>query len=116
MKAIHTLSRAIYAILTLELGVLTARRAYAFNFPNPIQANDFGTVVLAIAGLMMKIGMPTATIFLLYAGFLFVTARGNDQQLAKAKQVFWYTIIGTAIIVGANAIASAVVNFARSLS
>ncbi|MDO8523219.1 MAG: TrbC/VirB2 family protein [bacterium] len=113
MRAIHNLSRAVYAILALGLGALNA---YAFDFENPIKANDFGTVVQAIAGLMLKIGIPVATIFLLYAGFLFVTARGDETKLKTAKEVFWYTVIGTAIIVGASVIASAVVNFAKNLS
>lgn len=113
MKTIHKLSRVVYATLVLGFGSF---QAHAFKFANPIEANDFGTVVIAIADLMMKVGIPAAAIFLVYAGFLFVTARGNEQQLATAKQVFIWTVVGTAIIVGAKYIASAVVNFARNLS
>ena len=82
---------------------------------NPIQAGTFGQVVEKFAELLTKIGIPIATVFLIYAGLLFVTARGNDEQLKKAKETFKWTIVGTAILVGAYAIASAVVDFAGKL-
>ncbi len=115
MKAIHILSRPIYAILALGSEVFPTILAGAFFFPNPIAAEDFGTVVISLADLMKIIGVPLATIGLVYSGFLFVTARGNEQQLEKAKTMFFWTIVGTAIIVGAVYIGSAVVNFATSL-
>ncbi|MDO8523218.1 MAG: hypothetical protein Q7S12_02970 [bacterium] len=87
----------------------------AYAFENPIAFDSFGQVVLAIANILIKIGVPLAAIFLIYAGFLFVSSRGDEQQLKSAKDIFWYTIIGTAIIVGAYAIASAVVNFAQNI-
>lgn len=111
MKNYHRLSRTFLAIQTLLL--LGAMPAYAFE--NPIKFNTFSQVVLAIADILIKIGVPLAAIFLIYGGFLFVSARGNEQQLKTAKDIFWYTIIGTALIVGAYAIASAVVNFAENI-
>ena len=36
-------------------------------------------------------------------------------QLKKAKGTFYWTVVGTAILVGAYAIASAIVNFAEKL-
>lgn len=113
MKYIHNLSRAPYVILASGL---VSNRVYAFTIPPPTQATAFSDVVLAIADLMMKIGIPAAAIFLVYAGFLFVTARGNETQLATAKKIFMWTVLGTAIIVGAKYIASAVVNFAKNLN
>ncbi len=86
-----------------------------FTISNPISSNTFAQLVQNIALLMVKIGTPIAAIFLIYSGFLFVSARGNDKKLENAKRTFWYTIIGTAIIVGAYAIATAVVNFAQQL-
>ncbi|MDP2669318.1 MAG: hypothetical protein Q8P07_05860 [bacterium] len=87
----------------------------AHAFENPIAFDSFSGVVLAIANILVAIGVPLAAIFLIYGGFLFVSARGNEQQLKTAKDIFLYTIIGTAIIVGAYAIASAVVNFAENI-
>lgn len=90
--------------------------AHAFAVPNPINCDTFSCVVQAITAILVNIAIPLAAIFLIYAGFLFVSARGNEQQLKSAKDVFWYTIVGTAIVVGAYAIASAVVYFAKNVS
>lgn len=92
--------------------------AYAeegFRIYNPIQAGTFEEVVLKIAQLLVKIGIPLASIFIVWAGFLFVTARGDPKQLETAKTTFYWTIIGAALVVGAYAIATAIVNFAKQL-
>ena len=55
---------------------------------NPIQAQTFGQLVEAIARAITAIGIPLVAIFLVWSGFLFVTARGNEQQLERAKTTF----------------------------
>lgn len=104
-------------ILWLVSAIITIDRvAYAqFQFKNPIQAQDFAQVVKRIADILVKIGLPLATIFLVYAGLLFVTAKGNEEQLTKAKTAFYWTVLGAALVVGAYAIATAIVNFAQKL-
>lgn len=82
---------------------------------NPIQAKDFYAFVEAIAKAITAVGIPLVAIFIVWSGFLFVTARGNEQQLEKAKITFYWSIIGGAVVIGAWAIAIAVVNFARNL-
>ena len=90
--------------------------ASAETFPNPLgSTSSFTQVVQKFADLVAKIGLPIATVFLIYAGLLFVTARGNDEQLKKAKATFYWTILGTAILVGASAFATAVIDFAGKL-
>ncbi len=86
-----------------------------FSIKNPIQANSFAEVVQRFAELLTKIGIPIAAIFLMYSGFLFVSARGDAGKITEAKKVFWWTIIGTILIVGAYALATAVVDFAQKL-
>jgi len=47
---------------------------------------------------------------------MFVFGRGNPEQLKRAKMIFWWTVIGAAIIVGAWAIASAIAQFGVDLT
>jgi len=59
-----------------------------------------GIVVSAILGLL-------GVVFLLltiYAGILWMTAAGNEQQVAKAKKMLTNSIVGLLIVVGAYAI------------
>jgi len=82
---------------------------------NPIDAPDFLALVTAIAKAVTAIGIPLVAIFLVWSGFLFVTARGNEEQLKRAKTTFFWAIVGGAVLIGAWAIAVAIVNFAKGL-
>lgn len=83
---------------------------------NPLgNTTTFGAVIQNLARAITYVGVPLAGIFIIYSGFLFVTARGSDEQLTKAKTTFFWTIVGTILIIGAWAIASAINEFARSL-
>jgi len=44
--------------------------------------------------------------FFVYAGFKFVMARGNPEELETAKRMLLYTVIGAALILGGQVIAS----------
>ncbi len=62
-----------------------------------------------IIEILVLIGTPIAVLAMIYAGFLFVTARGNETQLTNAKKTFLYTVIGVAILFGAKVLASVVI-------
>ena len=82
---------------------------------NPIISNTFGELMARIADAAAKIGLPLVAVFMIYSGFLFVSARGNEEQLTKAKTTFFWTIIGALLVVGAFAISLAIENFAKQL-
>lgn len=74
---------------------------------NPL--NDaFSTIPGFIAGALqalVMIALPILTLFIVYSGFLFVSARGNEHKLEDAKRNFMYVIIGALLILGAWIIA-----------
>lgn len=82
---------------------------------NPLDADDFETFVKDIANIVAAIGGVLAVIFIIYSGFLFVTARGNEKQLEEAKTAFKWTIIGTAVLLGAYVITTAIVALVQGL-
>ena|SRR3990167_11040842 len=49
-------------------------------------------------------------VLIIYGGFLWMTAAGNDDQVGKAKQIMIAGIIGLAIVLAAYGIATYVVN------
>lgn len=91
--------------------------AEALTFDNPIEATDFATLIKSIAESVIAVGIPLAVLALVFAAFQFVSGSLSDNpgKIKQAKQVFWFTLIGVAILVGAWAIATAVVNFAKEL-
>jgi hypothetical protein len=53
-------------------------------------------IIAAIGGAGICLG--AARIF--ESIYLFVTARGNGQQIAEAKSIFWDSVMGMALILG----------------
>lgn len=78
--------------------------------PSSVSLPDF-MGVKSVSGLIVKIIdflIPLATVFavfmLIWAGFLFVTAQGNQTKLDAAKKNFLWTIAGIAVIMASQAI------------
>ncbi len=59
-----------------------------------------GTAVKAFLSLLGVIFI----ILMIYAGHLWMTASGREEQLTKAKETLWRAIIGLIIVIGAYAI------------
>ncbi len=83
--------------------------------PNPLCSQTFADLIANIAKIVAEIGLPIAAMAIIYAGFLFVTAGGNEEKLKKAKTTFLWSIIGTALLLGAWAIAQAISSFITTL-
>ena len=75
---------------------------------NPLNA-QFQTIPGFIAGalkVMVEVALPIIALFIVYAGFKFVAARGNPGKLDEAKKNFVFVIIGALLILGAWVIAN----------
>lgn len=75
---------------------------------NPTNIPTLYDFIKAILTVVVKIGIPIATIFIIWAGFLFLTAQGDEAQLTKAKHAFVWACIGTAVLLGAWLLATAI--------
>ena len=67
-----------------------------------------GFLNLIIQNIVLPIGAVVVVIMIIYTGFLFVTARGNEEQLTQAKTAFLWTIVGAAVLLGSLAISTAI--------
>lgn len=72
--------------------------------------NEIKDLLTNIMNLVATVGAIVVVIFIIYSGFKFVTAGDSDSDRTKAKDMFYYTIIGGAILLGADIIANVVVN------
>ncbi|PIR95105.1 hypothetical protein COT95_00500 [Candidatus Falkowbacteria bacterium CG10_big_fil_rev_8_21_14_0_10_37_6] len=48
---------------------------------------------------------------MLYAGFIWMMARGNDQEVTKAKHIIFSAILGLVVVIGSYAITKFVLDF-----
>ncbi len=73
---------------------------------NPLRFTSIEQFVQGTLQAIVMIGLPVITVFVVYAGFKFVAARGNPGEISKAKENFVYVIIGAALILGAWVLAT----------
>src|SRR3989344_8479907 len=71
------------------------------KFENPLKAESFKALVVNLMEIIIQIGIPIGVFFIIYAGFLLVTARGNEDKVKKGKQFLLWSVIGTAVLLGA---------------
>ncbi|PIR69562.1 MAG: hypothetical protein COU47_02295 [Candidatus Niyogibacteria bacterium CG10_big_fil_rev_8_21_14_0_10_46_36] len=108
---------AVISIVCLSAYSLAhAQESFQLNLYNPLGSIDsFAALAASIFRAIVIIAIPLTVIFLIWAGILFVTARGNETQLAKAKKVFVWSVIGAMVIVAAWVIAVALNNSVQNL-
>lgn len=82
---------------------------------NPISVGSFPEFISLLLKIAVQIGFPVAVLFIIYSGFLFVKAQGNEKDLEKAKKALTWTIIGTAILLGASVLSYAIQNTINQL-
>lgn len=100
--------------------------------PNPVPikiANPFNcgggsssgncTIFTLIYAILNNIVMPVAavvvTMYIIYAGFTFLTAQGKPKEIQDAQQRLLWSLIGAGILLGAVGIAKVVENTIKAL-
>jgi len=67
-------------------------------------------LIVAILRIFITIATPIIVLFIIFAGFKYVTAQGNAQQVQEATRALTYAIIGAVLIIGAVAISEIIAN------
>lgn len=86
----------------------------AVTLINPIKVDSIQGLLEAVLAIIVVLATPIIVFFIIYAGFLYVTARGNAEQVKQATRALTYAVIGGVIVLGAMAIATIVKNFVVS--
>jgi cytochrome bd-type quinol oxidase subunit 2 len=66
--------------------------------PSAVAQGTLGQNITLIINYALGMLGLVAVAFLIYAGVLMVTAGGNDEQIAKARKIITYAVIGIVII------------------
>lgn len=78
------------------------------QIPNPIEADSLADFFNGIVGVLIELGTIVAVLGIMYGGFLYVTAQGNEEKLGQAYKTITWALVGTAVLLGARAIMAAV--------
>lgn len=83
---------------------------------NPLKVDTIEGAIQLFMSMVLRIALPIIVIFFIWSGLSFVLARGNPDGIKKAKNMFWYTIIGTLLILGAWTITNAIIGTVNSIT
>ena len=83
----------------------TAKVAFPGQSPDTRAPQVAGTVIQFFIGILGTFFL----VLMVYGGYLWMNARGNEQQVEKAKNILTQAVIGLIIILAAYSIASFVV-------
>ncbi len=69
---------------------------------NPIKATSIVMLFQTLLDIVLVFAVPLIVFFIIYAGFLYVTARGNASTIESAHKALLYALIGGLLILGAR--------------
>ncbi len=111
-KKIFFITFILIGLAFIPLGVLAGApgpgTSPSIQIENPISVSTIQEFVAKVLDIVVTISTPFLVVMFIYSGFLFVWARGKDTELKKAKDVFFYTVIGAALVLGAFILATAI--------
>lgn len=84
-------------------------------FKNPIGATSIYALANTLVSVVVKLGYIFVVGAIIYSGFLFIVAQGNEEKLKTARKTFFFTIIGTLILLGAQVIGEVLCQTAISI-
>lgn len=87
------------------------------KIPNPLggNTNSLPAFFNSIVGVAIELGTIISVLAIIYGGFLYVTAQGDEEKLGKAYKTITWALVGTAILLGARTIMLAVTDTVKQL-
>src|SRR3989338_3730722 len=104
-KSIARILPSTYTSLILFLlgaQLTLAQQSQTVTLANPLRINTITELLAAILNIVIVLAVPIIVFFIIYAGFLYVTAKGNAQQIEQATRSLTYAVIGGVLVLGAH--------------
>lgn len=113
-KALFLITLLTYSPIVFAQPTPTVPAAQRIKLENPLKVASLEDLLVAILNIIVVIAIPIIVLFIIYSGFLYVTAKGNAAQVEQATRSLMYAIVGGVLIIGAVAIAEIVKNLVTS--
>jgi len=99
----------IITAIFCSVGIVPFAHA-ADTIANPLKVNSIQCFISVALNFVVDLLAIAAVLYIMWAGFLFVKAQGNPDELKTAKLALLHALIGTAIVLGAWGLATVVAN------
>ena len=73
---------------------------------NPLQFDSITGFLMAVIDVLLIIALPIILFAIIYAGFQFVTAQGDESKVSSARSALTWAVVGGVIVLGARVIIS----------
>lgn len=83
---------------------------------NPIGSGSLEEFLKRLLDIFVTLGAMVVVFFIIYAGLQYVLARGDTKKISAAHETLWWTIVGAAILLGAQIIATVIQNTVKELA
>ena len=87
-----------------------------FKFESPIGAENLAQIITKITEVVLQVGVIVVVLALVYSGYLFIAARGNEDKISDAKRTFLWTVVGAIVLLGAQTLAAVICNTAKEFN
>jgi hypothetical protein len=71
---------------------------------NPLQSQTIPEFLLKIIDVLLVFALPLIILYIMYAGYLFVTAQGTPAKVSEARSALLWAVVGGVIVLGAKII------------
>jgi len=78
------------------------------SFQNPLAYGNLPAFIQAVLQAVIYIVTPLVVLAIIYAGYMFIEARGRPEALEKARFALFASLLGALIILGAAALSTAI--------
>lgn len=95
---------------TKSTSVETTGIKYTVKSPLSESITSIEGLLSALLSIFIVIATPIIVLYIIYAGFLYVTARGNPTKIQEATTALTYAIIGGVILLGSVALSEILSN------
>jgi hypothetical protein len=103
-RGAHKISYFV-AVLFMFLSAKSISYAQGSNtLTNPLNSKDIPSFLLKIIEVLLIFAMPLIILYIMYAGYLFVTAQGNSSKVTEARSALLWAVVGGVIVLGAKLI------------
>lgn len=97
--------KSIARVVSLPILLLPLEVSAAGKLVNPTVFPDVQSFIAGFLKAVVIISMPIIALFIIIAGFKFLSARGSSHAISEARDNFKYVIYGAILILGAWALA-----------
>ena len=119
----HTLLARMWKTFLTRGWVLTTLASAPFvsaaeNIPNPITSKSFPCLVKALSEAAITIVVPIAIVAIIFAGLKFIIAgaQGNEGKIKEARNMLFWIVVGTAVVVGSFVLAEVGINVLKPVT